>query len=98
MDSMCLAQKNQTDFVADGDQYMDHAREDIERAERIARTTNKSSFMGLGEKQPRLVSEEHLISGQSNGYPRNVEDPYRAMVDDSYLNDDSIPAEIFNLI
>ena len=37
---------------------MEKARDDVERAERIARTTNKSSFMSLGDKVPRLVSEE----------------------------------------
>ncbi|CDW91378.1 UNKNOWN [Stylonychia lemnae] len=104
MDSMCMAQKNIGDYAGLEDQgeYMERAREDIERADRIARQTNKSSFMGLGDKQPRLISEEHLISATqsqlSGGIPRNVENPYRAMVDDQYLNDDSIPAEIFNLI
>lgn len=29
---------------------MENIRENIERAERIAKSTNKSSFMGLGEK------------------------------------------------
>ena len=37
---------------------MEKARENIERAERIAKTTNKSSFMSLGEKQPQLMSED----------------------------------------
>ena len=37
---------------------MDKARESIERADRIAKTTNKSSFMHLGEKNPKLMSEE----------------------------------------
>jgi len=38
---------------------MDIARENIERAERIAKTTSKSSFMSLGDKKPKLVSEEN---------------------------------------
>ena len=91
-----------SEYIGGEDQgdLMDRAREDIERADRIARTTNKSSFMGLGDKQPRLVSEEHLVTPGSSqhNYNRNVEDPYRAMVDDSYLSDDSIPAEVFQLI
>lgn len=37
---------------------MDKARDDIERADRIAKSSNKSSFMALGEKQPKLVSED----------------------------------------
>jgi hypothetical protein len=36
---------------------MDKARENIQRAERIAKTTNKSSFMSLGDKNPKLLSE-----------------------------------------
>jgi hypothetical protein len=87
---------------------MDKARDDIERAERIARTTNKSSFMSLGEKQPRLVSEEHvhqpgglyfnntLRSGKAGTI--TVEDSYKAQQDDTYLKDDSLPSEIFNVI
>lgn len=88
------------DYIGDGD-AMERAREDIERADRIARVTNKSSFMGLSEKQQRLVSEEHLIPSGSSGARlgmRNVEDPYRAMIDDTYLQDESIPAEVFQLI
>lgn len=73
---------------------MDRARDDIERAGRIARTTNKSSFMGLGEKQPRLVSEEYLMSSGQ----RTVQDPYRSMLENNYISDDSIPSEIFTLI
>ena len=63
VDSMCVAQRglhtnadgtgNPTDHAA----QLDKARDDIERADRIANSTNKSSFMALGEKQPQLVSE-----------------------------------------
>lgn len=75
---------------------MERAREDIEKVERIARTTNKSSFMALGEKQPRLVSEEHLNNKYNTGNNhKNTEDPYRAMINDTYIRDESIPAEIF---
>ena len=52
---------------------MDKAKEDLERLERIAKSTNKSSFMNLGENKPKLYSE----SGAS--YARgNVTDPFRA--------------------
>ena len=37
---------------------MERARDDLERSERLVRNTNKSSFMNLGDKQPKLVSEE----------------------------------------
>jgi hypothetical protein len=40
---------------------LEKARDDFERAERIARTTNKSSFMSLGDKQPKLYSEERTV-------------------------------------
>eukprot|EP00347_Sterkiella_histriomuscorum_P013860 403363090 len=105
VENMTVAQKNMSDFIGGEDhaEMMERARDDIERADRIARTTNKSSFMGLGDKQPRLVSEEHLLNSGSRSNAthsggRNVADPYRAMIDDSYLNDDSIPAEIFQMI
>lgn len=62
VDSMCVAQKslNHNDSGAPADQAaaLDKARDDIERADRIAKSTNKSSFMALGDKQPKLLSEE----------------------------------------
>ena len=48
VDSMVLAQKNLSDLEDHGE-AMDRARDDIERAERIARSTTKSSFMALGD-------------------------------------------------
>ena len=65
MDSMVVASKNlhmSGRFEGNMEDAMDKARDDIERADRLARTTNKSSFMSLGEKQPKLVSEEILTS------------------------------------
>jgi hypothetical protein len=53
VDSMCVAQKslNHNDSAQiDQAVALDKARDDIERAERIAKSTNKSSFMALGEK------------------------------------------------
>jgi hypothetical protein len=61
VDSMCVAQKslNHNDSApADQAAALDKARDDIERADRIAKSTNKSSFMALGDKQPKLLSEE----------------------------------------
>jgi hypothetical protein len=61
VDSMCVAQKslNHNDSApADQAAALDKARDDIERADRIAKSTNKSSFMDLGDKQPKLLSEE----------------------------------------
>lgn len=37
---------------------MEKARDNIESFERMAKGTNKSSFMRLGEKQPYLMSED----------------------------------------
>ena len=93
-DSMCMAQRNNSDLPQH--EVLDKARDEIERADRIARSTNKSSFMHLGEKQPNLVSEvPHQLLG-----PRSInDDPYRAnQLDDTYLRDDTIPAEIYTLI
>ena len=61
MDSMVMAQRN----LGDGEdqaEALDRAREDIERVERIAKSTTKSSFMALGDTQPKLVSEGHALS------------------------------------
>ena len=53
VDSMCVAQRsvaNNAEAPADQAAALDKARDDIERADRIARSTNKSSFMALGDK------------------------------------------------
>lgn len=58
---MCVAQRSvshNAEAPADQAAALDKARDDIERADRIARSTTKSSFMALGEKQPKLLSEE----------------------------------------
>lgn len=73
---------------------LEKAKNDFEKAERLARTTNKSTFMNLGDKQLGLVSEERPSSKKR--YP--VEDPIRATSDDFYISDDSIPSEMFMLI
>ena len=36
----------------------ERAREESQRADRIARQMNRSSFMGLGENPPQLYSEQ----------------------------------------
>ncbi len=75
---------------------MDKARENIQRAERIAKTTNKSSFMNLGENGPKLLSESGTNYSQSKGGDKQS---YKSSnMDESYLNDDTVPAEIFSLI
>ena len=53
VDSMCVAQRsvaNSVDGPVDQAAALDKARDDIERADRIAKSTNKSSFMSLGDK------------------------------------------------
>jgi hypothetical protein len=62
VDSMCIASKNRSSGDINRGDVMDKARDDIERIERIARTTNNSQFMNLGEKRPKLVSEELMNS------------------------------------
>ena len=61
VDSMCVAQRSiahNTEGNVPANEALEKARDDIERADRIAKSTNKSSFMVLGEKQPKLISEE----------------------------------------
>ena len=66
MDSMVVAQRNFGGELDMNEDAMERARDDLERSERLVRNTNKSSFMNLGDKQPKLVSEE-LRSLQSGG-------------------------------
>lgn len=75
---------------------MDRARDDIERAERIARSTTKSSFMALGETQPKLISEEQVSFNGKRGSP--ARSGFTGIGDDTYLNDSSVPAEVFQII
>jgi len=58
IDSLCVASKG----IGNGNEQenaraLSKAKDDIEKAERITKTLNKSSFMNLGEKVPNLVSE-----------------------------------------
>ena len=53
VDSMCVAQRsvaNNAEAPENQAAALDKARDDIERADRIARSTTKSSFMNLGDK------------------------------------------------
>ena len=99
VDSMCVAQRsNARNMEAPDAAALEKSRDDIERADRIAKSTNKSSFMSLGDKQPKLVSEEmqqKAYGASQNG--RAMSDEQRGN-DTAYLNDDSLPPEIFNII
>ena len=99
MDSMVVAQRNFGGELDMNEDAMERARDDLERSERLVRNTNKSSFMNLGEKQPKLVSEElrSLQSGGLQGNKWNNADR-SGTVDDTYIFDESIPAEIFPCI
>ena len=80
------------------EEAMEKARDELERSERIARNTNKSSFMSLGEKQPKLVSEEprnNLANRWNNVDNFNTK---TGSIEDSYIFDETIPAEIFPCI
>ena len=101
VDSMCVAQRsvaNNAEAPADQAAALDKARDDIERADRIARSTNKSSFMALGDKQPKLISEEVQAKNYGTGGPKTMVSEDKHNADDAYLNDDSLPPEIFNVI
>lgn len=105
VDSMCVAQKSLNhNETAPGDQAaaLDKARDDIERAERIAKSTNRSSFMALGEKQPKLLSEEvqakQYGTTPGNNAIKTEATERQAGLDDAYLRDDSLPTEVFSVI
>lgn len=107
VDSMCVAQRSVANNVegnspADQAAALDKARDDIERADRIARSTNKSSFMALGEKQPKLISEDmqakNYGAGQPGGGTKTMSIDEKGGMDDAYLRDETLPPEIFNII
>jgi chromosome segregation ATPase len=104
VDSMCVAQRsvaNNAEAPENQAAALDKARDDIERADRIARSTTKSSFMNLGDKQPKLLSEDIQAKNYGTGGPKtlsNVEGNSKTGLDDAYLRDDSLPPEIFNII
>jgi len=76
---------------------LDRARDDIERVERIAKSTTKSSFMALGETQPKLVSEGHNLN---LGGRSKKSSPYKSSNhgDGSFENDQTVPPEVYALI
>ena len=47
---MVVAQRNFGGELESNEDAMERARDDLERSERLARNTNKSSFMNLGDK------------------------------------------------
>jgi chromosome segregation ATPase len=104
VDSMCVAQRsvaNNAEAPENQAAALDKARDDIERADRIARSTTKSSFMNLGDKQPKLLSEDIQAKNYGTGGPKtlsNMEGNSKSGLDDAYLRDDSLPPEIFNII
>lgn len=77
------------------------AREESQRADRIARQMNRSSFMGLGENPPQLYSEQDPTQANRHGNVATDNAGSGGVFqskDQSYLNDDSIPSGIFALI
>ena len=60
IDSLCVTQKVQNHSLSGAgnhDAMMQKAAEESQRNERIAMGTNRSTFLNLGEKQTKLVSE-----------------------------------------
>ncbi|TNV79973.1 hypothetical protein FGO68_gene1178 [Halteria grandinella] len=105
VDSMCVAQRsvanNGDGTPAEQAAALDKARDDIERADRIAKSTTKSSFMALGDKQPKLLSEDVQAKQYGTGGPKtlsNIDGGSSKGGDDAYLRDESLPPEIFNII
>jgi len=52
--------------------------------------------MALGDKQPKLLSEEVQAKQYGTANPKSGEEKHNA--DDAYLRDDTLPPEIFNVI
>jgi len=91
---------------------MQKAAEESQRNERIAMGTNRSTFLNLGEKQTKLVSESEssllkrqktkgpgAASGRSGGSQKPT--PFMTETqrkDQVYISDESVPAQIFPLI
>ena len=94
IDSLCTASKH-LNISEGGNVGMEKARDSIERSERITKTINKSSFMNLGDKGPKLVSDEGSVISAGMGGRRSG---LKSSCDDTYLTDDSVPSEIFILI
>lgn len=90
---------------------MQKAAEEAQRNERIALGTNRSTFLHLGEKKTKLVSESessllrrnkpttaHSSSSRmSSGRPQQVMSESQRR-DQVYISDESVPAQIFPLI
>ena len=72
----------------------ERAKLEAQRSERIAKSMNRSSFMGLGENPPKLYSEQEPsltkhVTIEERGAP-DIDDPFYDK-NASYLNDDSVP-------
>jgi len=80
---------------------VERSREESMRAERIARSVNKSSFMGLGSNPPKLYSEGDVSlvkRVQINSNTSNATLSKFTEKSETYLTDDSVPAAIYELI
>lgn len=83
---------------------MQKAAEESQRNERIAMGTNRSTFLHLGEKQTKLVSESESsllkrqkLAGPGAGLSRRSDKPEPYMTDTQrkdqiYISDESVPA------
>lgn len=90
---------------------MQKAAEESQRNERVAMGTNRSTFLHLGEKKTKLVSESEssLLRRQKLAGPGaagkasygDKPEPYMTdsqRKDQIYIADESVPAQIFPLI
>jgi len=79
----------------------ERAKLEAQRSERIAKSMNRSSFMGLGENPPKLYSEQDPalvkhVTIEERGAP-DIDDPFYDK-NASYLSDDSVPTQIYGCI
>lgn len=75
---------------------------DAARGDRITRQMNRSSFMGLGDNPPNLYSEQDPTMAKRVTIADDFNPGHGGGVfmdrNQSYLNDESVPASMYNLI
>lgn len=99
IDSIVVTQKVANPSFAhagDHDAVMGLASEEAQRNERIARGANLGTFLHLGDKKTKLVSEGENPLLKRHQQPRMLNESQRR--DQNYINDESVPAQIFPLI
>ena len=84
------------------DDIMQRMQIDAARGDRVMRQMNRSSFMGLGENPPNLFSEQDPTMAKRVTIADDFNPAHGGGVfmdkNQSYLNDESVPSAIYQLI